>query len=284
VGNIWKEAAVVQPRHYLSVYLEGLSKRMIIVSHDSRCPGRDWNQAHIKGPNEKQLCGATRAAVDAMSLCEVVRVAYFKACPSRTRGMRAWNVDPSNEAETSTAVPESVQQAITENDAVLRKANPQNLYSTMQYTRVPRGALFAVWKLYWLMNAILAKHAMHYVKSLRLTNLALRHEGVSGSVCIHRSALDGGEWSASRPSRFTPGDKASGTHSIGGWVDTRTGLDDVEKRKNLAPTRTRTSTPRPSSPQPVTIPTPLLLQKRTNLIFQQQATYFLLVTWSSPRS
>jgi hypothetical protein len=38
------------------------------------------------------------------------------------------------------------------------------------------------------------------------------------------SALVGGEWSASRPCRFTPG-----THFIGGWVDSRAGLDDMEK-------------------------------------------------------
>jgi hypothetical protein len=42
------------------------------------------------------------------------------------------------------------------------------------------------------------------------------------------SALVGGEWSASRPGRFTPG-----THWIGGWVDPRAGLEDVEKRKFL---------------------------------------------------
>jgi hypothetical protein len=40
------------------------------------------------------------------------------------------------------------------------------------------------------------------------------------------SALVGGEKSASLPSRFAPG-----THWIGGWVDHRTDLDDVEKRK-----------------------------------------------------
>jgi hypothetical protein len=44
-------------------------------------------------------------------------------------------------------------------------------------------------------------------------------------------ALAGGEWSASHPGRFTPGDKAPGTRWIGGWVDTRTSLDDVENRK-----------------------------------------------------
>jgi hypothetical protein len=47
------------------------------------------------------------------------------------------------------------------------------------------------------------------------------------------SALDGGEWSASRPGLFIPGERAPGTHWIGGWVDPRAGLDDVEKRKFL---------------------------------------------------
>jgi hypothetical protein len=50
-------------------------------------------------------------------------------------------------------------------------------------------------------------------------------------VYIHiflTSALVGGEWSTSRPGRFTPG-----THLIGGWVDLRAGLDDLEKRKFL---------------------------------------------------
>jgi hypothetical protein len=40
-------------------------------------------------------------------------------------------------------------------------------------------------------------------------------------------------WSASRPDRFIPGEKAPGTHWIGGWVDPRAGLDDMEKRKFL---------------------------------------------------
>jgi hypothetical protein len=37
--------------------------------------------------------------------------------------------------------------------------------------------------------------------------------------------LIGGEWSASLP--------GPGTHWIGGWVDLRAGLDDLEKRKFL---------------------------------------------------
>jgi hypothetical protein len=47
------------------------------------------------------------------------------------------------------------------------------------------------------------------------------------------SALAGGEWSASSPGRFTPGESAPDTHWLGGWVDPRAGLDDVEKKKFL---------------------------------------------------
>jgi hypothetical protein len=43
------------------------------------------------------------------------------------------------------------------------------------------------------------------------------------------SALVGVEWSASRPCRFTLGEKAPGTHFIGGCMDPRAGLDDMEK-------------------------------------------------------
>jgi hypothetical protein len=50
------------------------------------------------------------------------------------------------------------------------------------------------------------------------------------------SALDGGEWSASRPGHFTPGERALGSHWIRGWVGPGTALDrldDVEMRKIL---------------------------------------------------
>jgi hypothetical protein len=47
------------------------------------------------------------------------------------------------------------------------------------------------------------------------------------------SALSGGEWSGSCPGHFTPGETTPGTHWIGGWVDPRASLDDVEKRKFL---------------------------------------------------
>jgi hypothetical protein len=55
--------------------------------------------------------------------------------------------------------------------------------------------------------------------------------GVDVQIHIYlTSALAGGEWSASRPCRFTAGERAPVTHWIGGWVDR---LDDVEKRKFL---------------------------------------------------
>jgi hypothetical protein len=38
---------------------------------------------------------------------------------------------------------------------------------------------------------------------------------------------------ASRPGHFTLGARAPGIHWIGGWMDLRSGPDDVEKRKFL---------------------------------------------------
>jgi hypothetical protein len=53
-------------------------------------------------------------------------------------------------------------------------------------------------------------------------NWTPRHEGVLGerkysSIHSLTSALHGGEWSASRSGRFTPRERAPGTHWIGGW-------------------------------------------------------------------
>jgi hypothetical protein len=57
----------------------------------------------------------------------------------------------------------------------------------------------------------------------------IAYGGVDVQINIFMTlALAGGEWSASRPGRFTPA-----SHWIGGWVDPRAGLEDVEKRKFL---------------------------------------------------
>jgi hypothetical protein len=58
-------------------------------------------------------------------------------------------------------------------------------------------------------------------------------EWIYRSVFSWTRQVVGGEWSGSRPSHFTPGEKAPGTHWIGGWLNPRVGLDDVEKRKFL---------------------------------------------------
>jgi hypothetical protein len=58
-----------------------------------------------------------------------------------------------------------------------------------------------------------------------------------GSGCIDPHFLDLGtswRWAVnSRPGRFTPRERAPGVHWIGGWLDPRAGVDDVEKRKFL---------------------------------------------------
>jgi hypothetical protein len=63
-------------------------------------------------------------------------------------------------------------------------------------------------------------------------------------------ALDGHEWSASRPGRFTPKERTPGTRWIGGWVGPMgAGLDAVVKRK--IPSPRRESSPRTPIVQPV---------------------------------
>jgi hypothetical protein len=63
------------------------------------------------------------------------------------------------------------------------------------------------------------------------------------------SALDGGEWSASRTGHFTSRERASGTHWIGGWVGPRAVIDAVVKRE--IPYPRRESNPRTPIVQPV---------------------------------
>jgi hypothetical protein len=57
-----------------------------------------------------------------------------------------------------------------------------------------------------------------------------------------------GEWSASRPYRFTPGETAAGTYFIRDWVGPRAGLGPVERRKSHHPAGNRIPIPLPSIP------------------------------------
>jgi hypothetical protein len=48
------------------------------------------------------------------------------------------------------------------------------------------------------------------------------------------SAIVGGEWLASRPGRFTTGERARDTHWVGDLVGSRAGLDVVKGRNILS--------------------------------------------------
>jgi hypothetical protein len=85
-----------------------------------------------------------------------------------------------------------------------------------------------------------------YFKSRRswwLCSPSTRHgcawgERMHSSYSFTTSALDGGEWSASRPGRaLPPGERIPGTHCTGGWVGPRAGLDTEARRKILCPCR-----------------------------------------------
>jgi hypothetical protein len=85
-------------------------------------------------------------------------------------------------------------------------------------------------------------------------NGAPRHEGVLVEWRCNfthslTSALDGGEWSDSGPSRFTPRERAPGTHWKGGWAGPRAVLEAVVKTK--IPSPRRKSIPRTSIVQPI---------------------------------
>jgi hypothetical protein len=76
------------------------------------------------------------------------------------------------------------------------------------------------------------------------------------------SALDGGEWSASRLGRFTPRERARGTHWIRAWVGTRASLDTVSKRKT--PSSRQESNPEHPIVQPLSVAVPTELPRLTN--------------------
>jgi hypothetical protein len=58
----------------------------------------------------------------------------------------------------------------------------------------------------------------------------MTYRGVDVSTHVFLTlTLVGGEWSVSRPGRFTLGERGSDINWIGGWVGPRVGLDDMEK-------------------------------------------------------
>jgi len=73
--------------------------------------------------------------------------------------------------------------------------------------------------------------------------------GEMGYSPTHPLTSNGDELSASRPDRFTPRERAPGTHWIGDWVGHRTVIDAVVKKK--IPSPRRESNPRSPIIQPV---------------------------------
>jgi hypothetical protein len=102
---------------------------------------------------------------------------------------------------------------------------------------------------YMILNCCKGKGKVVPVLSLSPTPWRRIGEWRYSSTNYLTSALDGGEWSASRPGRFTPRERAPGTHWIGGWVGFRAVLDAVVKRK--IPSSRRESNPRTPIFQPV---------------------------------
>jgi hypothetical protein len=94
-------------------------------------------------------------------------------------------------------------------------------------------------ELYWTRScSITVTETLHlsYPKPVQsfpcFLNWALRREGVLGEwrySCTRSltSTLDGDEWSASCPGRFTPREGTPVTHRIGVWVGPRAALDAV---------------------------------------------------------
>jgi hypothetical protein len=75
------------------------------------------------------------------------------------------------------------------------------------------------------------------IKKTKLFLCLIRHHVMNmyGGVAIYlhaflTSAIQGGEWSAWRLSRFTPEERAPGTHWKGRWVGPRAGLDTVKRK------------------------------------------------------
>jgi hypothetical protein len=91
-------------------------------------------------------------------------------------------------------------------------------------------------KLFCNVNQVAIPAEVSKVKQSLYTPWRRLGERRYSSYSFSTSALDGGEWSASRPGRaFTPGERTPGTHCTGGWVSPRAGLDTEARGKILCP-------------------------------------------------
>jgi hypothetical protein len=89
--------------------------------------------------------------------------------------------------------------------------------------------------LFELFNKAISNSVNHSSRfSLRII-VANKGKKVKLSLCLTKNHAMKAYWGsggiASRPGRFTPRERAPGTHWIGGWVGSRAVLDAVVKRK-----------------------------------------------------
>jgi hypothetical protein len=114
--------------------------------------------------------------------------------------------------------------------------------SSCEHSNVPSGSSSIHW---WESAAMSIKVKL----PLWLINYSLSHKDIWGnggiSLPFLTLALDGGEWSASCPSWFIPGERAHSTHCIGGQVGPKSRSGRYRQVKDLASCRNWTPVVQP---------------------------------------
>jgi hypothetical protein len=94
--------------------------------------------------------------------------------------------------------------------------------SKFHYSPPSRAEVKSVWSI----SAIFSIRLYGVVLKSKVFLVLIKYHDMKtywGNGCMFTSvltsALDGSEWSGSRPGHFTPGEKAAGNHWIGGWVE-----------------------------------------------------------------
>jgi hypothetical protein len=91
------------------------------------------------------------------------------------------------------------------------------------------------WSSHFLKWKIFNEYAKNKLKLSHYTPRRRLGERMYSSYSF-TSAVDWGEWSASRPGpRYSPRERTAGTHWTGGWVGPGAGLDTEVRGKILAP-------------------------------------------------
>jgi hypothetical protein len=115
-------------------------------------------------------------------------------------------------------------------DMAFRKADVSLVCSNKTLDAVPSNLHYYVQKQVQLLSFLSMNKCTVFVIG-KVKHYAMKtYGGVDVYTHVFLTlALVGGEWSASHPRRFTPGERAPATYWIGGWVDPRAGLDNMEK-------------------------------------------------------